>query len=113
MKVTKQTIDKITNIQGYRDQQIARNILASLLVDLSEMNQMLDDKGESYRKIYIDYIDVDTDYSPERTDPCPNYKGLFTLRFETNPYRTIGDIMTLNELDGVICALYNFIEFKS
>ena len=112
MKVAKETLKNIKYVMGYHDINIAHNIIESLLIDIAELNQILEDKHESYRKIYIDYEDKHTEYSVERTDPCPDYYGLFTLRFETNPYRTIGDIMTLNELDGVICALYNFIEFK-
>lgn len=113
MKVTKSNIQNISYITGYTNIYIARNILDSLLIDIVELNQLLEDKGESYRKIYIDYEENHTKYSPERTDPCPDYYGMFTLRFEKNHYETIGDSMTLNELDSVICALVNFTEFKS
>lgn len=113
MKVTKETIKDIKYVMGYHDIRIAHNILESLLIDITELNQVLDDRHESYRKIYIDYEDKHTEYSPERTDPCPDYYGLFTLRFEKNHYETIGDVMTLNELDTTICALVNFTEFKA
>ena len=80
--------------------------------NIEELNQLLEDKDEAYRKLYIDYQDYHNEYSPERTDPCPDYYGLFSLRFEKNPYETVGDMMTLEELDTILCALVNFMEFK-
>lgn len=103
MKVTRENFKDIENNQG---------LLESLLIDLEELNQLLEDKDEAYRKLYIDYEDKHTEYSPERTDPCPDYYGLFSLRFEKNHYETVGGMMTLEELDTVMCALVNFTEFK-
>lgn len=103
MKVTRENFKDIENNQG---------LLESLLIDLEELNQLLEDNGEAYRKLYIDYQDYHNEYSPERTDPCPDYYGLFSLRFEKNPYETVGDMMTLNELDNALFVLINFIEFK-
>ena len=112
MKVTKENIKSIKYIEGYHDISIVHNILESLLIDIAELNQVLEDRHKSYRKIYIDYEDKHTEYSPERTDPCPDYYGMFTLRFENDPYTSIGDVMTLDELDNTILILYTFIEFK-
>jgi hypothetical protein len=112
MKVTTENIKDIQYIYDYYNVENGRNVLESLMIDLMELNQLLDNKDESYKKLYIDYEDKHTEYSPERTDPCPDYYGQFKLRFEKNPYETVGDIMTLNELDVVICALVNFIEFR-
>ena len=103
MKVTRENFKDIENNQG---------LLESLLIDLEELNQLLEDKGEAYRKLYIDYEDKHTEYSPERIDPCPDYYGLFSLRFEKNPYESVGDMMTLEELDNALFILINFIEFK-
>lgn len=121
MKVTIDNIKEVKYIEGYnKDYGVdalyntidGQNLLKSLLIDLDELNDLLKDKGESYRQIYINYEDKHTEYSPERVDPCPDYYGMFTLRFEKNPYETVGDIMTLNELDSAICILINFTEFK-
>jgi len=112
MKVTKENIKDIKYIYDFYNVENAKNILDSLLIDLMELNQLLENDGKSYKKLYIDYIDKPTKYSPERTDPCPNHYGLFRLRFENKPSETVGDIMSLAELDTVICALVNFIEFK-
>ena len=103
MKVTRENFKDIKNNRG---------LLESLLIDLEELNQLLEDKGEAYRKLYIDYEDEHTEYSPERTDPCPDYYGLFSLRFEKYPYETVGDMMTIEELDNALFVLINFIEFK-
>ena len=111
MKVTQENIKNIKYVYNWNSSDGAQNYLKSLLIDLLELNNELDNKGESHKKLYIDYEDKHTEYSPERTDPCPDYYGLFTLRFENKPYETVGGILDLNELDTVLCALVNFIEF--
>lgn len=120
MKVTFDNIKDIKYIEGYnKDYGVDANyttvdgqkLLKSLLNDLYELNNLLIDKDESYREIYINYEDKHTEYSPERTDPCPDYYGMFTLRFVKNPYETIGDVMSLDELDNALCILINFTEF--
>ena len=88
-------------------------LFEALLIDLEELNQLLEDKNEDYRKLYIDFENEHTQYSPERVDPCPDFYGLFYLRFEKNPYEIVGDYMTIEELDSIMCALINFTEFKS
>jgi len=112
MKVTNENIDSIKYIYNYFNADNGKKVLKSLMIDLMELNQLLEDKGESYKKLYIDYIDKHTEYSPERTDPCPDYYGMFRLRFENDPYETVGLEMTIDELDTILCALINFMEFK-
>jgi len=111
MKVTVDNIKNIEYIDGFA-LDYGQKLLKSLLTDLGELNYLLIDKGESYRQVYINYEDKHTEYSPEQVDPCPDYYGMFTLRFEKNPYETVGDIMTLDELDNALCILINFVEFK-
>ena len=86
-----------------------KGLLKALLIDLEEINHSLPLKASN---INIVWIDEHTEYSPERTDPCPDYYGMFTLRFVKNPYETIGDVMSLDELDNALCILINFTEFK-
>ena len=112
MKVTVDNIKDIDYIYNYCNIETDRKLLKSLLDDIKELNQLLVDNNESYRQVYIDYENSHTEYSPERTDPCPDYYGLFTLRFIKNPCETIGEPMTLKELDSAICLLINFTEFK-
>ena len=85
-----------------------QNLLYALLIDLDEINNILESKG--YDKIYIDYIDEHTIYSPERTEPCPDYFGMYKLYSINNQYDSIGIEMTIEDLDMVMCTLINFIE---
>ena len=55
MKVTRENLKYVENNQS---------LLESLLIDLEELNQLLEDKDESYRKLYIDYQDYHNEYSP-------------------------------------------------
>ena len=102
------TIDNYKKIIPKENQ----SLMLGLLIDLEELNTELDDIQESYRKLYIDYITEHTEYSPERTDPCPDYYGMYKLVFEKNPYESVGTEMTIEELDSALCILINFIEFK-
>ena len=104
----KLTIDNYEGVVPYKDCPLCE----ALLIDLAELNQLLEDKDEEYRKLYIDYEVNHTEYSPERVDPCPDYYGMFSLRFEKDPYETVGDYMTIEELDSAMCILINFVEFK-
>ena len=114
MKVTHENIKDIKYLQGTNDIDLKSdlNLLDAILIDIEELNQLLEDNGEGYRKVFIDYCDTHTEYSSEWTDPCPDYYGMFTLRFEKDPYETIGLEMTIDELDSAACLLVNFVEFK-
>lgn len=112
MKVTVDNINTIDYFYGdnhfVKKTLINRGLLTSLLLDIAEFNNQIDEN----KHIYIDYENEHTEYSPERTDPCPDYYGCFRLRFENNPTETIGDYVDLWTLDNVICALINFVEFQ-
>lgn len=89
-----------------------QELFKSLLIDLSITNRILVEQGDSYRQLYYEIETNHTPYSPERTDPCPDYYGLYTIRFIMNPYETVGDYMTINELDNAMLILSNFIDSK-
>lgn len=79
-------------------------LLYSLLDDLvKEINR----HGKA--KLYLNFIDEHTKYSPERVDPCPDYYGMYQLIVEDDPRVTIGVEMTLKELDLAMCVLCNYI----
>ena len=84
-----------------------RLLLKALYDDLNEINKLLIINGYDMQ-LRIDYENNHTEYSPERTDPCPDFYGMFTLSFEHNQNEIIGDIMTIDELDQ---ALFVIIEF--
>ena len=104
---------KIT-IDNYKEYIPKENhlLMHGLLLDLEELNMALENMGDPYRKLYINYINEHTEYSPERVDPCPDYYGMYRLTFEKNPYENVGLEMTIDELDNALCVLINFVEFQ-
>lgn len=89
-----------------------KRLLNALLLDIAELNNELNNCNQSWKKVYIEYQDWHNKYSPERTDPCPDYYGYYFLIFEDNESESCGTEMTINELDTVLCALVNFVEFR-
>lgn len=89
-----------------------QELFNALLIDLSILNRLLVDQGDAYRQLYFDIETNHTSYSPERTDPCPDYYGMYTIRYEKNEYETVGDYMTINELDNAMHILSNFVDSK-
>lgn len=74
----------------------------SLFVDLEELNKKTD------KELYIDWQDWHNEYSSERVDPCPDYYGYYTLRFEHLPFDTIGGEMNIDELDNALFILISY-----
>lgn len=108
MKITKDNLEEVKKINN----KIHIGYLESLYIDLMELNNELENQNLNHKKLYIDIQDYHDKYSPERTDPCPDYYGYFTLRFENNPSEYIGDyIERLDELDSILFALIEFMEF--
>lgn len=95
MRLTEENFREIIPIE----QQM---LFSALLDDLEELNQYTEDI------LYIDWQDYHNEYSIERTEPCPDYYGYYTLRFEHRPSDVIGDVMTINELDSALCLLYSY-----
>lgn len=76
-----------------------KRLLTALLVDLDEINHNLPLKMSN---ISINWISEHTEYSPERTDPCPDYYGMYRL---IQGDKSIGIEMDLDTLDYVLCVL--------
>ena len=72
-------------------------------VKLFEINSKLD------KEIYIDWNNEHTEYSPERVDPCPDYYGTYTIRYDKDS--TIGSEMDIETLDNSLFLLYDFVNF--
>ena len=99
MRVTEENIQTLP-ICGYD-----KGLLKSILVDVEEINH----NASCFKyDIYIDWIDQHTEYSPERTDPCPDYYGMYRVRREDNN-DTLGIEMTLSDLDMALCLLHNYV----
>lgn len=81
-------------------------LYVALQNDLNEINEHLDEG----KKLYIDYNLEHTEWPEERTDPCPDYYGFYSLRLEKEPYEMIGDYMTIEDLDYSIFILSDFLD---
>ncbi|MBP5722046.1 MAG: hypothetical protein J6X18_00480 [Bacteroidales bacterium] len=105
------TTDNIENIEYYAGcnypVSTCQSILHILVDDLERCNKKFEG---IVARMYIDYVDSHTSYSPERVDPCPDYYGCFQLRWEDDPSETVGTIMTLLEMDTVLCAICEISE---
>ena len=101
------TIDNLKELCPIEEQ----NLMESLLIDLVEFNQMLENIGMERLKVYFDRQTTHTEYSPEWTEPCPDYYGFYSIRFENDDSgEMVGDYMTINDLDNAMLLLVNFIE---
>lgn len=96
MKVTRQNFDTIED-RG--------NLLEVLLDELDEINSKL--KPENQIELW--YETEHTEYSPERTDPCPDFYHTYSL-FSKKLDCTLAEEMGIRELDNVLCALSMFLE---
>lgn len=93
MRLTKENVDKIPL------EEKDRRLLIPNISDINELNSMT---GKDF---YLDWQDFHDEYSPERTDPCPDYYGYFSIR-ENSYYSTIGEMYsTVKELDDAILVL--------
>lgn len=92
-----------TNINTLPISNSDKLLLNSLLDDLDYMNQ------KSKSELFIDWQDYHDEYSQERTDPCPDYYGMYTIRSIEQPYEILGVEMDIHDLDNSICLLYNYI----
>ena len=83
--------DTITNLPE-NEQKLISSLLEDLPVDLN-----------------IYWQDWHNEYSPERTDPCPDYYGYY--RICSNKGHQIGVEMTLEELDNAIMIISDTLEY--
>ena len=97
MKVTEKTVELLP----IRDQKL----VSALLQDVDEINH----NASCFKfDIYIDWIDEHTEYSPERTDPCPDFYGMYRIRRSDN-HDVLGVEMDLDTLDTALCLLHNYL----
>ncbi len=77
-----------------------QNLIESLLNTIDEYNGY----GFNLNIYYQDYHD---EYSPERTEPCPDYYGCYRLFYNDT---MIGVEMTADELDSSICLITDLFD---
>ncbi len=99
MKITEETICKIPEKE--------QGLVKALLQDLEEINHNLPLRS---KELYLNWIDYHTEYSPEWTDPCPDFYGMYTVKREGDS-EILGVEMTLDELDTSLCLLHNFVVY--
>ena len=97
MKITEESIKSLP-ISDHK-----KGLLNALLQDLEEINHNLPLHSPN---LELEWIDEHTEYSPERTDPCPDYYGMYRIWRGNN---FIGVEMDLDTLDSALCLLYNFV----
>lgn len=99
MNITKKNIDTIDIDEKTRE------MLRADLEDIYGIN------AKSGKRFFISRQDFHDEYSPERTDPCPDYYGYFTIREWSRPYEVIGpQCATEDELEDVIMTISNTID---
>lgn len=98
MKITK---DNYKEIVPEKDQRL----IAALLVDIGDINEKLDGDVE----LHISIQDWHNEYSCERTDPCPDYYGYYTIC--TTNGDTIGDEMDIETLDNAMFIISDFLDY--
>ena len=97
MKITNETIKEVPKKE--------QELLKALLQDVEEINKI------AKNPIEIIYQDWHNEYSPERTDPCPDYYGYY--RILTNNNETIGEEMTINDLDNALMIINETLNYLS
>ena len=97
MKITEENISSLP-ISDHE-----KGLLKALLIDLDEINHNLPLKS---KELYLDWIEEHTEYSPEWTDPCPDFYGMYRV---WRGKELLGVEMTLDELDTSLCLLHNFV----
>jgi hypothetical protein len=78
-----------------------QGLVKALLIDIAEIN------NHTHSNLKLDWIDEHTEWSPERTDPCPDYYGMYRVVKDNGEY--IGVEMTLDDLDIALCLLHNYL----
>ena len=87
------------NVGGIQLEDKDKRLLIGNLSDINELNCMT---GKDF---YLDWQDFHDEYSPERTDPCPDYYGYFSI-MESSYDSTVGEkYPTIKELDNAILVL--------
>ena len=76
----------------------SNGLLRSLLDDLEIIN------SQHNTNIELHQVDKHTEWSPERTDPCPDYYGMYYL-YIPEPKETIGACMYVANLNEIMNVL--------
>ena len=62
-----------------------------------------------FSPITLERQDYHDEYSPERTDPCPDFFGQYSLM--CNGDRINYEPLPLDTIDEIICCIFNLIKY--
>lgn len=82
----------------------SNGLLKSLLDDIEVIN------SQHNINIELHQVDKHTEWSPERTDPCPDYYGMYYL-YIPETKETIGDYMYIDDLNETMYILSEFSDY--
>lgn len=82
----------------------SNGLLKSLLDDIEIIN------SQHNTNIELHQVDKHTEWSPERTDPCPDYYGMYYL-YIPETKEIIGDYMYIDDLNEIMYVLSEFSEY--
>ena len=116
MKITRENFKDFIKFDNLFSKE---DYVNSLLDDIDEMNRIIKNSNFVRKsELYIDIQLYHDEYSPERTDPCPDFYGFLSLKGvipEENSFgKTLGDPKeTLKEIDYdifLVSSVLSFIE---
>ena len=106
--LTKDNIKDVEYSVGCVSMEELPQLLNSLLDEVNGINDMtIDIHGDIASLLSIAWENEHTEYSPERTDPCPDYYGFFYI---IKDGVAVGDAMSIDQLEEAICLLDDFVE---
>ena len=113
IRLNEDNLDKVEHCVRCVVPEKQTRFLLSLVKEASEINDMLTElPGQHMKHISIYWENEHTEYSPERTDPCPDYYGSFYIMMN-DINQVIGDAMTIEQLDEALSLLYDFVEMQN
>lgn len=81
-----------------------KSLKESLEEDLKQINNM-----KVFAPITLVEQDYHNDYSPERTDPCPDFFGQYSLM--CNGDKINYEPLPLDVIDEIVCCIYNLAKY--
>lgn len=106
--LTKENIKDVEYSVGCVSMEELPKMLESLLDEVDNINEMIKDiHGDMANLLSIAWENEHTEYSPERTDPCPDDYGFFYI---IKDGISVGDAMTIDQLDESLALLDDFVE---
>lgn len=112
IRLNEDNLDKVEYCVGCVGPEEQTKLLLSLVKEARDINSILTNfPGQDMKTISIYWENEHTEYSPERTDPCPDNYGFFYIMMN-GVNHTIGEAMSIDQLDESLSLLYDFVEMQ-